>query len=421
MATVVLGSQWGDEGKGKLVDVLCEDIDVCARCAGGNNAGHTIVANGISYDFHILPSGLVNPKCLNLIGTGTVVHVPSFFAELKAIQDKGLDSTDRIFISDRAHLVFDLHQLVDGLEEVELGAKNIGTTRKGIGPTYSTKASRSGIRVHELFDWPVFERKLRLLADGYKKRFGDLLGDYSVDKELEQYKVYTETLRPYVVDAVPFMQSAVAAKKKILVEGANALMLDIDYGTYPYVTSSNTGIGGVITGLAISPFNIKNIIGVVKAYTTRVGSGPFPTEQLNEQGEHLQSVGREWGVTTGRKRRCGWLDLVLLKYSTAVNHYTSLNITKLDILDGLKELKVAVAYKIGGVELESFPADLGVLAQCEPVYKTFKPWSEPTTGLTEYSQLPQEAKEYIQFIEDFIGVKIDYIGVGPGREHMLRK
>jgi adenylosuccinate synthase len=225
--------------------------------------------------------GLVNPKCLNLIGTGTVVHVPSFFAELKAIQDKGLDSTDRIFISDRAHLVFDLHQLVDGLEEVELGAKNIGTTRKGIGPTYSTKASRSGIRVHELFDWPVFERKLRLLADGYKKRFGALLGDYSVDKELEQYKVYTETLRPYVVDAVPFMQSAVASKKKILVEGANALMLDIDYGTYPYVTSSNTGIGGVITGLAISPFNIKNIIGVVKAYTTRVGSGPFPTEQLN--------------------------------------------------------------------------------------------------------------------------------------------
>jgi adenylosuccinate synthase len=329
MATVVLGSQWGDEGKGKLVDVLCEDIDVCARCAGGNNAGHTIIANGISYDFHILPSGqflllpavareparlvsrtsassagsqlgffcvtwrnyglligsnkigLVNPKCLNLIGTGTVVHVPSFFAELKAIQDKGLDSTDRIFISDRAHLVFDLHQLVDGLEEVELGAKNIGTTRKGIGPTYSTKASRSGIRVHELFDWPVFERKLRLLADGYKKRFGALLGDYSVDKELEQYKVYTETLRPYVVDAVPFMQSAVASKKKILVEGANALMLDIDYGTYPYVTSSNTGIGGVITGLAISPFNIKNIIGVVKAYTTRVGSGPFPTEQLN--------------------------------------------------------------------------------------------------------------------------------------------
>lgn len=225
--------------------------------------------------------GLVNPKCLNLIGTGTVVHVPSFFAELKAIQDKGLDSTDRIFISDRAHLVFDLHQLVDGLEEVELGAKNIGTTRKGIGPTYSTKASRSGIRVHELFDWPVFERKLRLLADGYKKRFGALLGDYSVDKELEQYKVYTETLRPYVVDAVPFMQSAVASKKKILVEGANALMLDIDYGTYPYVTSSNTGIGGVITGLAISPFNIKDVIGVVKAYTTRVGSGPFPTEQLN--------------------------------------------------------------------------------------------------------------------------------------------
>ncbi|KAA8893680.1 Adenylosuccinate synthetase [Sphaerosporella brunnea] len=419
MATVVLGSQWGDEGKGKLVDILCEDIEVCARSAGGNNAGHTIIANGVSYDFHILPSGLVNPKCTNLIGTGTVVHVPSFFAELKAIQDKGLDSTDRIFISDRAHLVFDLHQLVDGLEEVELGAQNIGTTRKGIGPTYSTKASRSGVRVYELFDWPIFEKKLRLLAQGYKLRFGDLLS-YNVEEELSKYKVYYETLRPYVVDAVLFMDMAFKAKKKILVEGANALMLDIDYGTYPYVTSSNTGIGGAITGLGISPFKIQNIIGVVKAYTTRVGSGPFPTEQLNI-GDHLQSVGREWGVTTGRRRRCGWLDLVILKYSTMVNHYTSLNVTKLDILDGLKELKVAVGYKVDGEELPSFPADLNILAAVEPIYKTFPGWSTPTTGLTDWSQLPQEAKVYINFIETFIGVQVDYIGVGPGREHMLKR
>ncbi|KAL7273980.1 Adenylosuccinate synthase [Rhizina undulata] len=420
MATVVLGSQFGDEGKGKLVDILCDQVDVCARSAGGNNAGHTIVVNGITYDFHILPSGLVNPKCLNLIGSGVVVHIPSFFTELENVQKKGLDTTDRIFISDRAHLVFDLHQLVDGLEEVELGTRLIGTTRKGIGPTYSTKAARSGIRVYDLFNWEEFEKKLRNLAHGYKRRFGDLL-NYDVEQELEKYKVYYETLRPFVVDAVLFMKQAFDTNKRVLVEGANALMLDIDYGTYPFVTSSNTGIGGVITGLAISPFKIKNIIGVVKAYTTRVGGGPFPTEQLNDIGDHLQSVGKEFGVTTGRRRRCGWLDLVIVKYSTAVNHYTSLNLTKLDILDGLPEIKVAVAYKLDGVELPSFPADLNVLEKVEPVYKTFPGWSTPTTKLTSYEQLPVEAKNYIDFVEKFVGVKIGNIGVGPGREHMLTK
>ncbi|PWW76534.1 Adenylosuccinate synthetase [Tuber magnatum] len=420
MATVVLGSQFGDEGKGKLVDILCSNVDVCARSAGGNNAGHTIVANGVTYDFHILPSGLVNPKCLNIIGSGVVVHVPSFFHELENIQKKGLDTTNRIFVSDRAHLVFDLHQLVDGLEEVELGAKGIGTTRKGIGPTYSTKAARSGIRVYELFHWEAFEKKLRLLAAGYKRRFGHIL-EYDVEEELARYKVYYETLRPYVVDAVVFIKHAFDTNKRILVEGANALMLDIDYGTYPFVTSSNTGIGGVITGLAISPFKIKNIIGVVKAYTTRVGAGPFPTEQLNEIGDHLQSVGREFGVTTGRRRRCGWLDLVIIKYSTSVNHYTSLNLTKLDILDGLKEIKVAVGYRVDGEELESFPADLTILERVEPIYRIFPGWPTPTAKATSWDQLPVEAREYVQFIEEFVGVKVEHIGVGPGREHMCTK
>lgn len=420
MATVVLGSQFGDEGKGKLVDILCSEADVCARSAGGNNAGHTIVVKGITYDFHLLPSGLVNPNCLNLIGSGVVVHVPSFFYELENIQKKGLDTTDRIFISDRAHLVFDLHQKVDGLEESALGSSQVGTTRKGIGPTYSTKAARSGIRVYELFHWETFEKKLRGLARSFKKLHGDLLV-YDVKEELAQYKVYYETLRPYVVDAVLFMQKAFDTNKRILVEGANALMLDIDYGTYPYVTSSNTGIGGVITGLAISPFKIKNIIGVVKAYTTRVGGGPFPTEQLNEIGEHLQNIGKEVGVTTGRKRRCGWLDLVIVKYSTAVNHYTSLNLTKLDILDGLSEIKVAIGYKFEGQELESFPADLTVLEKCEPIYKTFPGWSSPTTKLTSWDELPNEAKNYVDFIEKFVGVPVGNIGVGPGREHMLTR
>lgn len=420
-ATVVLGAIWGDEGKGKLVDILCDSVDICARCAGGNNAGHTIVANGVTYDFHILPSGLVNPKCVNLIGTGCVVHVPSFFQELENVQKKGLNTEDRIYVSDRAHLVFDLHQLVDGLEEVELGAQNIGTTRKGIGPTYSTKAARSGIRVYELFNWPEFEKRFRALAHGYKRRFGDLL-EYDVEKELERYKVLSEKLRPYVIDAVVFMADAQKQNARILVEGANALMLDIDYGTYPYVTSSSTGIGGVFTGLAISPFNIKNIIGVVKAYTTRVGAGPFVTEQLNEIGEHLQSVGREWGVTTGRKRRCGWLDLVVAKYSHSINCYTSINITKLDILDGLDELKIAIAYKVDGVELDSFPADLSILERVEPVYHTMPGWAGKTTvNATAYYDLPKAARDYVDYIEQFLGVPVEYIGVGPSRDNMLKR
>jgi adenylosuccinate synthase len=281
MATIVLGAQWGDEGKGKLVDVLCSTSQLCARCQGGNNAGHTIVANGITYDFHILPSGLVNPQCVNLIGSGVVVHVPSFFSELASLQKKGLDTEGRIFISDRAHVVFDLHQLVDGLEEVELGKGNIGTTRKGIGPCYSTKASRSGVRMAEIFDAPLMERKLRTLADGYRRRFGALLDGYDVEEEIARFRDYRAQLQDFVVDAVPLITSAQEQNTKILVEGANAIMLDLDYGTYPYVTSSNTGIGGVFTGLALNPFKVKDVIGVVKAYTTRVGSGPFPTEQLN--------------------------------------------------------------------------------------------------------------------------------------------
>lgn len=267
---------------GKLVDILCDEVDVCARCQGGNNAGHTIVVDGVSYDFHILPSGLVNSKCLNLIGSGVVVHIPSFFSELKAIQDKGLDPTDRIFISDRAHIVFDLHQMVDGAEETDLGLLHIGTTKKGIGPAYSTKAARSGIRIHHLFDWPQFERRFRALVASTAKRYTHF--QYDIEGELQRYKGYANELAEYVVDAVQFMHSALASKKRILVEGANALMLDLDYGTYPFVTSSNTAVGGVCTGLAIPPPHIRRVIGVVKAYTSRVGAGPFPTEQVNASG-----------------------------------------------------------------------------------------------------------------------------------------
>lgn len=411
MCDVVLGSQWGDEGKGKLVDILCDEIDVCARCQGGNNAGHTIVVKDVKYDFHMLPSGLVNPKCLNLLGSGVVVHVPSFFEELENLEKKGLEGRDRLFVSSRAHLVFDFHQRTDKLKEAELSQnkKSIGTTGKGIGPTYSTKASRSGIRVHHLVSqepeaWDEFKLRYHRLVESRYKRYGEF--DYDIEGELAKYEKYRELLRPFVVDSVAFMQKAIADKKKILVEGANALMLDLDFGTYPYVTSSATGIGGVLTGLGIPPKQIRNVYGVVKAYTTRVGEGPFPTEQLNADGETLQTVGAEYGVTTGRKRRCGWLDLVVLKYSNAINGYTHLNITKLDVLDSFKEIKVAVAYNYNGEKLESFPEDLAKLGKVDVEYVTLPGWEQDISKITDYKDLPENAKKYLEYIENFLDVPI---------------
>lgn len=426
MCDVVLGAQWGDEGKGKLVDILCDDIDVCARCQGGNNAGHTIVVDKIKYDFHMLPSGLVNPKCQNLLGSGVVIHVPSFFEELENLEKKGLDCRNRLFISSRAHLVFDFHQRTDKLKEAELSEnkKSIGTTGKGIGPTYSTKASRSGLRVHHLVSedpeaWDEFTTKYNRLVDSRFKRYGEF--DYDSESELARYSKYRELLRPFVVDGVEFMHKAIASNKKILVEGANALMLDLDYGTYPYVTSSATGIGGVLTGLAIPPKFIKNVYGVVKAYTTRVGEGPFPTEQLNKFGEALQDIGAEFGVTTGRKRRCGWLDLVVLKYSTLINGYTSLNITKLDVLDTFKEIQVGVSYSFNGKKLASFPEDLLKLGKVDVEYVTLPGWEKDITGIKNYADLPENAKNYLNYIEEYLGVPVQWVGTGPARSSMLAK
>lgn len=424
MCDVVLGSQWGDEGKGKLVDILCDNIDVCARCQGGNNAGHTIVVGKTKYDFHMLPSGLVNPNCLNLVGSGVVIHIPSLFEELENLEKKGLHCRDRLFISSRAHLVFDFHQRTDKLKEAELSEnkKSIGTTGKGIGPTYSTKASRSGLRVHHLVSqepeaWEEFKTRYHRLVESRFKRYGEF--EYDFEGELARYEKYRDLVRPFVVDSVEFMHNAIAEDKKILVEGANALMLDLDFGTYPYVTSSATGIGGVLTGLGVPPRAIRNVYGVVKAYTTRVGEGPFPTEQLNADGEKLQDIGAEFGVTTGRKRRCGWLDLVVLKYSTAINGYTALNITKLDVLDTFKEIKVAVAYHKDGKKLEYFPEDLHKLAKVDVEYVTLPGWNEDITKIKSYEELPENAKKYLQFIEEFLKVPVQWVGTGPARESML--
>ncbi|KAF4977994.1 hypothetical protein FZEAL_5559 [Fusarium zealandicum] len=430
---------WVPSGKGKLTDILAPDAQLCARAAGGHNAGHSIVlnsANGVSYSFHLLPSGLINPKCMNYIGSGVVFHVPSFFKELKELHEKGLPNVyDRILVSDRVHIDFDLHAAVDGLEEVELGERKIGTTGRGIislplwppsrsyaNTNLTTKAARSGVRLAEVFDKEVFEAKLRRLAYGFKARYGDLL-QYDVEEELERFRGYREELRKYAVDGVSFMHSAQKDKMNILIEGANALMLDLDQGSYPYVTSSNTTISGIIAGLTLNPKNITETIGVVKAYTTRVGAGAFKTEDLEEVGTKLQEVGREWGTSTGRRRRCGHLDLVVVRYSNSINYYTSLNLTKLDVLDSFETIKVAIAYRDPetGEELASYPADQKVLDRAEVIYHEMPGWNKPTTSAKTFYDLPKQARDYVEYIEKFVGVKIKWIGTGPDREAMIKR
>ncbi|KAK7420620.1 Adenylosuccinate synthase [Neonectria magnoliae] len=407
--TVVMGSQFGDEGKGKLTDVLAPKAQLCARAAGGNNAGHKIVANGVSYSFHLLPSGLINPLCINLIGADVVFYAPSFFKELQELEDKGLKGVrDKILVSDRCHIVLDLHVAVDGLEEVELGARQIGTTRRGIGPTYSCKHARNGIRLAEMFNPELFERKLRQLEQGYRKRFGDLLV-YDMDDELKRFETYRADLAKYAVDSTSLMYQAQQDNKSILVEGAN------------FVTSSSTTIAGIINGLSLNPRALTEVIGVVKAYTTRVGAGAFKTEDTGEVGTKLQEIGHEWGTSTGRRRRCGWLDLVIVRYSNSVNYYDSINLTKLDVLDTFETIKVAVAYKLDGEELSLYPADLDALERAEVVYKEFPGWQKPTTDCRTWYDLPQKARNYVEFIEKFVGVKIKWIGTGPDREAMITR
>ncbi|XP_045866025.1 adenylosuccinate synthetase isozyme 1 isoform X3 [Meles meles] len=406
--TVVLGAQWGDEGKGKVVDLLATDADIVSRCQGGNNAGHTVVVDGREYDFHLLPSGIINTKAVSFIGNGVVVHLPGLFEEAEKNEKKGLkDWEKRLVISDRAHLVFDFHQAVDGLQEVQRQAqegKNIGTTRKGIGPAYSSKAARMGLRVCDLLsDFDEFSARFKNLARQHQSMFPSL--EVDIEGQLKRLKGFAERIRPMVRDGVYFMYEALhGTPKKILVEGANAALLDIDFGTYPFVTSSNCTVGGVCTGLGIPPQNIGEVYGVVKAYTTRVGIGAFPTEQINEIGDLLQSRGHEWGVTTGRKRRCGWLDLMILRYAHMVNGFTALALTKLDILDALDEVKVGVSYKLNGKRIPYFPANQEILQKVEVEYETLPGWKADTTGARKWEDLPPQAQNYVRFVENHVGV-----------------
>ncbi|XP_072125661.1 adenylosuccinate synthetase isozyme 1 isoform X1 [Mobula birostris] len=423
--TVVLGAQWGDEGKGKVVDLLATDADIVCRCQGGNNAGHTVVVDGKEYKFHLFPSGIINPRAISFLGNGVVIHLPGLFEEAERNEKKaGLKEWEkRLVVSDRAHLVFDFHQAVDGLQEIqrqEQEGKNIGTTKKGIGPTYSSKAARTGLRVCDLLaDFNDFSARFKLLAQQYQSMFPSLKID--VEGQLKKLKEYAERIRPMVRDGVYFMYEALhGPARNILVEGANAALLDIDFGTYPFVTSSNCTVGGVCTGLGIPPSNIGAVYGIFKAYTTRVGIGAFPTEQKNEIGELLQSQGNEVGVTTGRKRRCGWLDLVILKYANMINGFTALALMKLDILETFDEIKIALAYKLNGKKIPYFPANQEILNQVEVEYETLPGWKSSITNARTWDDLPPKAQNYIRFIENHVAVPIKWIGVGKSRESMIQ-
>lgn len=413
---VVLGAQWGDEGKGKLVDMLSQEYDVCARVAGGSNAGHTIVVDGVKYKFHLLPSGILNPDAIGIVGNGVVVHLPSFLKELDGLSAEGVNHEGRVFISDRAHLVFDFHQTVDGALESRLGRNKIGTTKKGIGPAYASKISRNGVRVGDLENWEYFEQRFRALAEHHMRSYEGL--EIDVEGELAYYKAIAPRVLSMTCDTIELTNQKYKEGKKILVEGANAAMLDIDFGTYPFVTSSNPSVGSVMTGLGVSPKKLGGIYGTVKAYCTRVGEGPFPTELnvLVGEGSHLATVGHEVGTTTGRPRRCGWLDLPQLKFSITINGYTSINLTKLDVLSGLKEIPLGVAYKTkDGKYLDTMPACLKQLKDVEVEYEVMPGWDEDITKCRKFEDLPITCQNYVKRIEEICGVPIRWIGVGPNR------
>ncbi|KAM3430010.1 hypothetical protein NHJ13734_007930 [Beauveria thailandica] len=421
--TIIIGTQWGDEGKGKLTDIFCSKADVVARAAGGHNAGHVVQANGIYHNFRLLPSGLMAPKCQALIGTGVVFHIPTFLQELADIKQEGIaDASERVFVSDRCHVNFDLHAAVDAAHEQELGGHAVGSMKRGIGPCYSTKAIRNGIRLAEIFDEPLFDDKLRRLAAGYQRRFGAFL-KYDVDDEIRRFREYRVAMQKYVVDGVLFMAKAKERGANIVVEGSQAILLDVDYGTYPYVTSSSAGLGGAISGLGLGIRDIDQVIGVVKAYTTRLGPGGFPTEEHGEVGKYLQELGGEYAAVIRRKLRCGWLDLVALRYSCMVNQYDSLQLSKLDILSTFETIKVGIAYRDRdtGKEIPSFPADHAVLERVEVVYDELSGWNTSIAKLRDWSDLPQEAQDYVEYIERFVGVKIKWIGTGPEREDIITR
>jgi adenylosuccinate synthase len=427
--TAILGTQWGDEGKGKITDLLAAEADVVARYGGGDNAGHTVTVGAQRFALHLVPSGILYPQVTCLLGGGMVVNPKKLLAEMDGLQAQGVSvSPERLKLSGLAHLIMPYHVALDGAAEEARGGTAIGTTRRGIGPAYTDKAARSGIRAQEMLHPPErLAGRIREQVAAKNFLLEAVYGQPPLDAEaiVQEYLGYAGRLAPYVADVSDAVAVALRARKRVLAEGAQGTLLDLDHGSYPYVTSSNPTIGGAMIGLGVGPQQIERVVGVVKAYQTRVGAGPMPTELTGELGEKLRGTGAqpwdEFGTTTGRPRRCGWLDVVALRYAARLNGLTELAITKLDVLSGFDALQICVAYELHGWRIETFPTDLEVLAGCRPIYESLPGWQEEITGVASYGDLPAPARAYVERVEELLAVPASIISVGPGREQTIRR
>ncbi|MFH0838980.1 MAG: adenylosuccinate synthase [Candidatus Omnitrophota bacterium] len=420
---IVVGAQWGDEGKGKLIDILAKDADYIVRYQGGNNAGHTVVVSNEEIILHLVPSGILHEGKICIIGNGVVLDPQALLDEIQTLHKKGIKVGSNLLISDQAHLIFPYHKMLDKAREAEHAASRIGTTGRGIGPCYIDKVARCGIRVADLLDTEVLKRKLRFNIEEKNKLFTRLynMDTVSFDEIFSQYLTYRKNISKYIADTPVVLNKAVSQGKNILFEGAQGTLLDIDFGTYPYVTSSSATAGGACVGTGVSPTKIDKVIGVVKAYTTRVGEGPFPTEFPKALLEKVRDIGREFGATTGRPRRCGAFDAVIVKHSVLINGLNEIAVMKLDVLDSLDELKVCSAYRYKGKIFKNFPANIEILDKCKPIYKTFKGWKCATSAVREYSKLPSKARDYLDGLSDLVGAGIKIISVGSNRSQTIYK
>ena len=412
-----MGTQWGDEGKGKITDFLSQDAEVIARYQGGDNAGHTIVIDGKKFKLHLIPSGIFFPEKISVIGNGVVVNPKSLVKELEYLHAEGV-STESLRISDRAHVILPYHIKLDQLQEAAKGDNKIGTTNKGIGPAYMDKAARVGIRIADLLDKEIFADRLKTNLAEKNRLFSKMYEseELSFEEIFEEYYAYGQQIKQYVTDTSVILNDALDAGKRVLFEGAQGVMLDIDQGTYPFVTSSNPVAGGVTIGSGVGPSKINKVVGVCKAYTSRVGDGPFPTELFDEVGERIREVGHEYGTTTGRPRRVGWFDSVVMRHSRRVSGITNLSLNCIDVLSGLDTVKICVAYDLDGERIDYYPASLEQLRRCKPIYEELPGWEEYITGCRSLDELPENARNYVRRVGELVGVRISTFSVGPGRE-----
>ncbi len=421
MNSVVVGAQWGDEGKGKLIDILAEKVDITVRYQGGNNAGHTVIVGDKEYIFHLIPSAILWSSKVCVIGNGVVIDPKALLGEIDDLKKRGIAlSPKQLKIAVNAHLVMPYHRVMDQLREAKISNK-IGTTGRGIGPCYSDKVGRMGIRMVDLLNPKILKQKLEDNLTEKNDIFSKVYNvkNYDFGEIYKEYLAYGRRLKPYICDTAIYLNDAIKAKKKILFEGAQGTFLDIDFGTYPFVTSSNATVGGLCAGTGVAPTKVDSIVAAVKAYTTRVGEGPFPTEFDTKMNEIIRTKGHEFGATTGRARRCGWFDAVLVGYAVTINGADQLAIMKLDVLDGLKEIKIATAYRYKGKTYKHFQHDAEILANAKPVYETWPGWSEPTTGVRQFNKLPLNARRYILRLEELLKVRVKYISVGSKRDAII--